>query len=96
MSSFGCPRVSKEIFGECGDEIVYKYTLSCDKLVVSCINYGATMISVSAPDSNGKFEDVALCHNNMPDLLNDPKPYYGNQLLKKDKQLCTFYSYCTL
>ena len=38
---------------------------------VEIINYGAIVVSITAPDKNGKLEDVVLGFDNLEDYLND-------------------------
>lgn len=47
-------------------------------VVVKITNYGATITSISVPDRNGDFADVALGYNRLDDYVNAvDKPYFG-------------------
>ena len=65
-------------FGETGDgEIVYLYTLTNSKgMKAEIINYGGIVVSLYAPDRNGKFEDVVLGYDNLDDYIKET-PYFG-------------------
>lgn len=65
--------VVKEKFGttKCGKD-VYAYTLSNSKgMSAKVINYGANLVNLLVPDSNGKVEDVVLGFDTL-------EGYYGN------------------
>ena len=47
-------------------------------VVVKITNYGATITSISVPDREGNFADVALGYNRLEDYVNAvDKPYFG-------------------
>ena len=47
-------------------------------VVVKITNYGATITSISVPDRNGNFADVALGYDRLEDYVNAvDKPYFG-------------------
>lgn len=77
-------------------EKVYLYTLKNDFLEVEVLNYGAVIRRISAPDKDGKFEDVVLNLETIKDY-EERSPYFGavvgrnagrikNALLKIDGQ----------
>ncbi len=55
------------------------YTLKNKQgVTVKITNYGATVTSISVPDRNGNFADIALGYNRMEDYINAvDKPYFG-------------------
>lgn len=52
-------------------------TLESLSLRVQLTNYGARIVSVDAPDKNGKRADVVLGYANLNQYINDPKDYFG-------------------
>lgn len=71
--------IEKKIFGTLPTgEQVYSYTLkNKNGMEISIINYGATVVSLTAPDRNGKFEDVVLGYDSLEGYIND-KSYFGS------------------
>lgn len=71
--------VKKEFFGKTTDgQNVDIYTLTNKSgMKVKIINYGATVVSLTAPDRNGKFEDVVLGYDNIEGYEAD-KSYFGS------------------
>lgn len=72
--------IEKKIFGVLlpTGEQVYSYTLkNKNGMEASIINYGATVVSLTAPDRNGKFEDVVLGYDSLEGYIND-KSYFGS------------------
>jgi len=64
--------VSRKSGGKLPDgALVDAYTLKDEKLEVQIINYGGTVISIKAPDRNGKIEDLVLG-------FDDAAGYYEN------------------
>ncbi len=55
------------------------YTLKNDNgMTIKVTNYGAIITSISVPDRDGKFADVALGYNNVEGYINAvDKPYFG-------------------
>lgn len=54
---------------------------------IAVTNYGATVLSIMAPDKNGKFASVTLGHDNIDSVINSPEPFlcttigrYGNRI----------------
>jgi aldose 1-epimerase len=76
--TYGKMEVKKEFFGKTKDgQEVFAYILkNKNGIEVKIINYGATVVSLTAPDRNGKFEDVVLGYDNLEDYEND-KSYFG-------------------
>jgi aldose 1-epimerase len=66
------------IFGHTADgTAVPIYTLTSGKLEVRVTAYGAHLVSVKAPDRNGKMADVALGYDSLDTYLVKPNPYIG-------------------
>ena len=82
--------VTKAPFGTMPDgKAVEVYTLKDAAIEVKVITYGARLMSVVAPDKNGKRADVVLGHPDMAGYLADKSTYfgavvgrYGNRLAK--------------
>ena len=70
--------ISKESFGASKEGIpVDIYTLRNTKGVEARIcNYGGIVVSLKAPDRDGKFGDVVLGYDNLADYIKD-SPYFG-------------------
>ena len=70
--------VKKDFFGKTTDgQVVDIFTLSNKNgMTVRIINYGATVVSLTAPDRNGKFEDVVLGYDNL-EGYEAGKSYFG-------------------
>ncbi|MBI1937177.1 MAG: galactose mutarotase [Ignavibacteriales bacterium] len=71
--------IDKNLFGTLPDgQQVYSYTLKNKVgMEVSIINYGAAVVSLTAPDRNGKFEDIVLGYDSLEGYIND-KSYFGS------------------
>lgn len=70
--------IDKKLFGKLptGEE-VYLYTLTNKNgMEVKIINYGATVVSLTAPNRDGKYEDVVLGYDNLEDYVNG-KSFFG-------------------
>ena len=85
LTSFSCktkeegkPMVEEKIFGKLSDgREVNVYTLkNANGMEIKIINYGATVVSLTAPDKSGKYEDVVLGYDNLEGYVND-KSYFG-------------------
>jgi aldose 1-epimerase len=62
--------IKKEILKEKDGKTIYKYTFANKiGMELSVTNYGATIISIKAPDRDGKFEDVVLGLSGIDDYL---------------------------
>lgn len=72
------PMVEKKVFDKLADgSEVYSYTLkNANGMEVKIINYGATVVSLTAPDKNGKFADVVLGCDNVKAYA-DATTYFG-------------------
>lgn len=71
--------ISREDWGIVDGKHVFLFTISnsCG-MTFKCTNYGATIVSVHAPDRHGHSEEVTLCYNNLPMLqMESGRPYYG-------------------
>jgi aldose 1-epimerase len=74
------PKLTQHAFGRTreGDEIV-RYALGAGKVTVELISYGASLISVRAPDREGRMEEITLGFDTLEGYLN-PHPYFGATL----------------
>ncbi|MFA6598022.1 MAG: aldose epimerase family protein [Ignavibacteriaceae bacterium] len=71
--------VEKKIFGKLSDgQEVNVYTLkNANGMEAKIIDYGATVVSLTAPDKNGKYEDVVLGYDSLDGYVKD-KAYFGS------------------
>jgi len=53
------------------------FTITSNSLRVQVTEYGARLVSVEAPDRNGKTADVVLGYNNLAQYVNESKGYFG-------------------
>lgn len=98
------PVIEKKLFGKLADgSEVNAYTLKNAKgMTAKIIDYGATVVSLTAPDKNGKYEDVVLGYDNVEGYVNGTTYFggivgrYGNRIGKgkmtiegKEYQLAT-------
>ncbi len=70
--------IEKKLFGKLsnGNEI-FAYTLKNQNgMTAEIINYGAIVVSLTAPDRNGKFEDIVHGYDNIDSYVVD-KNYFG-------------------
>ena len=83
--------VTKETFGKTSaGETVDLYTLrNVNGMETKITNYGGIVVSLTAPDRNGKFADVVLGFNDLENYLTKNDPYmgaiigrYGNRIAK--------------
>lgn len=57
------------------------YVLTNKNGMEVCItNYGATVVSVMAPDKNGVFKNVVLGHGSIEAILNSPEPFLSTTI----------------
>ena len=57
------------------------YVLTNKNGMEICVcNYGAIVMSIMTPDTNGKFENVVLGHESLDKLINGPEPYLGSTI----------------
>lgn len=69
--------LSKMDFGKTKDgESVELYTLKNGKITVKIATYGATVVSIEAPDKNGRVDDVTLGFDSLEGYLGE-HPYFG-------------------
>jgi aldose 1-epimerase len=68
---------------------VYEYTLANNTgMTITCINYGATITSLSVPDRNGQSSDVVLGYDSLEGYINGSAYFgavvgrYGNRIGK--------------
>ena len=83
--------VTKQTFGKTSaGETVDLYTLkNTNGMETKITNYGGIVVSLTAPDRNGKFADVVLGFNDLESYLTKNDPYmgaiigrYGNRIAK--------------
>jgi len=72
------PQITTTSFGKLPDGREVKlYTLKNNQgMTIKVINYGGIIVSLTAPDKNGKFEDVVLGYDSLQPYLKD-NPYFG-------------------
>ena len=83
-------RIQKAAFGKTADgQAVDIYTLTNARgMEAKIINYGATVVSLKAPDRSGKMDDVVLGYDNLDGYLKDTRFFgcivgrYGNRIAK--------------
>jgi aldose 1-epimerase len=61
----------------CDGHRIDLYTLDDSRLHVQLTNAGARIVSIQAPDRDGKRKDIVLGFNNAVPYLADPKAYFG-------------------
>ena len=71
-------KIMKEAFGKTKDGVAVDcYTLrNHNGVEMQVITYGATVISLKVPDQNGKFDDVVLGFDTLPDY-ETKSPFFG-------------------
>ncbi len=81
--------VTEATWGKVEGKPVELYTLSNSDLTVRITNFGAHVVSIEAPDRNGKKADVVLGYNSLAGYEADTKTYmgsvvgrYGNRIAK--------------
>ena len=82
--------IEKTLFGKLADgKEVYAYTLkNSSGMEAKIINYGAAVVSLTAPDKNGKYADIVLGYDNIEGYVNDKAFFgaivgrYGNRIAK--------------
>jgi aldose 1-epimerase len=72
------PAITKQAWGKTSDgQPVSLYTLtSPSSMVMKVMDYGCTIVSLYAPDRNGKFADVVLGYDKLEDYIRN-SPYFG-------------------
>lgn len=84
------PMIEKTLFGKLDDgREVNSYTLkNANGMEAKIIDYGATVVSLTAPDKNGKFADVVLGYDNVKGYVDGTTFFgaivgrYGNRIAK--------------
>lgn len=71
------PAVHSEEWGKTSDGIVRLYTISDSEMSVQLTNFGARIVSIMAPDRQGKIQDVVLGYHYFAQYLSHPKGYLG-------------------
>lgn len=73
------PAVEKNLFGKLADgREVTAYTLkNAHGMQAKIIDYGAIIVSLTAPDKNGTYEDVVLGYDNIEGYVAD-RAYFGS------------------
>ncbi|HKV34905.1 MAG TPA: aldose epimerase family protein, partial [Pyrinomonadaceae bacterium] len=73
------PAITSTSFGKtAGGQNVQIYTLrNRHGMEARITNYGGIVVSLTAPDRDHKFADVALGYNTLDDYMNPPFPYFG-------------------
>lgn len=70
--------INKKLWGKTDGKDVWLYTLTNSKgMMVEITNYGGIVVSIVAPDRNGKFENVVLGFDNLIQYENQNSPYMG-------------------
>ena len=71
--------VVRSTFGTLSDgRVVHAFTLSRGSLTATVVEFGATLISLQAPNQHNLAEEITLCHRNLHDLqFKHPQCYYG-------------------
>lgn len=71
------PAISQSDFGMANGEDVYLYSLRNESGMEATItNYGGIVVSLTAPDRNGKFEDIVLGYETLAEYEKE-NPYFG-------------------
>lgn len=73
------PGVSKQSFGKApsGEEVSIYTLKNSNGMTAEITNYGGIIVKLTAPDKNGKYEDVVLGFNSLDDYVKDNSPYFG-------------------
>jgi aldose 1-epimerase len=78
ISNDGCAQLNPENFNKVvNDKKVGLYFLKNGDLTVAITNYGGRIVSLCAPDKNGKKADVVLGFKSLDDYLNATGVYHG-------------------
>jgi aldose 1-epimerase len=71
-------QVTSGVFGSIGEETVQYHSIVGNNGVgFTVTEYGATLISVVAPDRNGNSEEVTLNYRTLDEMITNHGPYYG-------------------
>jgi aldose 1-epimerase len=68
--------VKKSRFGSAYANAISLYTLQSETLTIKIIEYGGIIVSVEAPDRQGRFEDVVLGFDRLDPYISNPA-YFG-------------------
>jgi aldose 1-epimerase len=68
--------VKKSRFGSAYANAISLYTLQSETLTIKLIDYGGIIVSVEAPDRQGRFEDVVLGFDRLDPYISNPA-YFG-------------------
>jgi aldose 1-epimerase len=68
--------VKQSRFGSAYASPVYLYTLRSDTLSIRIIDYGGIIVSLEAPDRQGRFEDLVLGFDRLDPYISNPA-YFG-------------------
>ncbi|MFL6439857.1 MAG: aldose epimerase family protein [Terriglobales bacterium] len=68
--------IKKIRFGSAYASAIFLYTLQSETLTIRIINYGGIIVSVEAPDRQGRFEDVVLGFDRLDPYISNPA-YFG-------------------
>ncbi|WP_372799193.1 aldose epimerase family protein [Pontiella sp.] len=70
--------ITEEQFGQTKDgQDVTAFVLENGGLKVKVINYGATIVSLEAPDSDGNIDDLVCGFDSIEEYQSDANPYFG-------------------
>jgi aldose 1-epimerase len=79
MSALAQASVSKAPWGKTADgKPVQIFTISDHDLTVRITTFGARVVSIEAPDRNGKMADVVLGYDNVGQYEKDTSTYFGS------------------
>ena len=81
-------KVEKTSFGTVDGKEVSLFTLTNGKGMTTTItNYGGIVVTLTAPDSKGKFEDVVLGYDKLDSYVKDT-PYFGAIVGRYGNRIC--------
>lgn len=70
-------RITKKPFGRTNNREIYLYSLvNNNGMRADITNFGGAIVSLYAPDRNGKLQDIVLGYDNLDDYVR-PNPYLG-------------------
>ncbi|MGE5681428.1 MAG: aldose epimerase family protein [Bacillota bacterium] len=73
------PGITCKSFGKtpAGEEVFIYRLNNSNGMIAEITNYGGIVIRLTAPDKNGKFDDVVLGFNTLEEYIKDNSPYFG-------------------
>lgn len=81
-------KVEKKSFGTVGGKEVSLFTMTNNKGMTTTItNYGGIVVTLTAPDSQGKFEDVVLGYDKLDGYIKET-PYFGAIVGRYGNRIC--------